>query len=198
LPNLNPLLEPLYKHTAAVIRKEDKHHILILGGAQWDNNFEIFGPPFDDNVIYQWHRYKTPSPDQTTVQRYVDFRSKNNVPIWLGESGENTDEWIAQFRAVLEKNDIGWAFWPYKKIGSTSAVETIAPPADWDKIVAFSKVPDGVGLTSDRLKSRPDQAVIDRAIAGLLENIRFGHCTTNLGYVHALLPSSPVVKSSNQ
>jgi len=25
------------------------------------------------------------------------------------------------------KNDIGWAFWPYKKMGTTSAVETIPP-----------------------------------------------------------------------
>jgi endoglucanase len=198
LQQLNPLLEPLYKRAAAVIRREDKHHTLILGGAQWDNNFDIFGPPFDDNIIYQWHRYKTASPDQTTVQSYVDFRAKNNVPIWLGESGENTDEWIAQFRTVLEKNDIGWAFWPYKKIGATSAVETIAPPEGWASIIAYTKIPDGVGLTSDRLKSRPDQAVIDRAFASLLENIQFKRCTTNLGYVHALLPSSPVNRAANQ
>ena len=195
---LNPLLEPLYKRAAAVVRKEDKRHIFILGGAQWDNNFDIFGPPFDSNIIYQWHRYKTASPDDSTVKHYADFRAKNNVPIWLGESGENTDAWIAQFRTVLERNDIGWAFWPYKKIGATSAVETITPPDGWDSIVAYTKIPDGVGLTSDRLKTRPSQAVIDRAFASLLENIKFVHCNTNLGYVHALLPSSPVNNASNQ
>jgi len=187
---LNPQLEPLYKRVAAVIRKQDKHHILILGGAQWDNNFEVFGPPFDPNIVYQWHRYKTAHPDQTTVQPYVDFRAKYHVPVWLGESGENTDEWIAQFRTVLEKNNIGWAFWPYKKLGATSAPVTVTPPADWPAIVAYSKLPDGVGLTSERLKSRPVQIVIDRAFADLLTNIQFAHTSTNMGYIRALLPET--------
>jgi hypothetical protein len=191
LKYLNPLLEPLYKKAAAVVRKEDKHHILILGGAQWDNNFDVFGPPFDPNIIYQFHHYTGPPPQQDLVQKYVDFRAKYNVPIWLGESGENKDDWIATFRTLLEKNDIGWAFWPYKKIGATSAVATIAPPDGWASIIAYTKLTDGVGLTKDRLMSRPDQAVIDRAIASLLENIVFAKCTTNPGYIHALLPTSP-------
>jgi endoglucanase len=197
LHGLNPLLEPLYKRTAAVIRKEDKHHILILGGAQWDNNFDVFGPPFDSNVIYEWHKYKVLVPDQSLVQRYVDFRTKNHVPIWLGESGENKDEWLATFRTVLEKNNIGWAFWPYKKLANTTAVETVTPPADWPSIVAYAKLPNGVGLTSERLKDRPEQEVIDRAFAQLIENIKLSHCTTNLGYVRALLPETTLTSAAN-
>jgi endoglucanase len=185
---LTPLLEPLYKRVSSVIRKEDKHHILILGGAQWDNNFDVFGPPFDPNIIYEWHKYKVAIPDQKVVQRYVDFRQKYHVPVWLGESGENTDDWIATFRTVLEKNNIGWAFWPYKKMGSTSTVETIAPPEGWSSIIEYSKLPDGVGLTQQRLLQRPEQALIDHAFAELLQNIQLSHCTTNLGYVHALIP----------
>jgi hypothetical protein len=187
---LNPLLEPLYKRVSGVIRKYDKHHILILGGAQWDNNFDVFGPPFDPNTIYEWHRYKVVTPDQNVVQRYVDFRQKYHVPVWLGESGEHNDDWIAAFRTVLEKNDIGWAFWPYKKMGSTSTVETIAPPEGWSRIVEYSKLLDGAGLTRERLLQRPDQALIDRAFTSLLQNIQLSHCATNLGYIHALIPSS--------
>jgi hypothetical protein len=187
---LNPLLEPLYKRVSAVIRKEDKHHILILGGAQWDNNFDVFGPPFDPNIVYEWHRYRVATPDQTVVQRYVDFRQKYHVPIWLGESGENNDDWIAAFRTTLESNDIGWAFWPYKKMGANSTVETVTPPEDWSSIVEYANLPDGVGLAKDRLLQRPGQAIIDRAFAGLLQNIQLSHCTTNLGYVRALIPST--------
>ncbi len=194
---LTPLLEPLYKRVSAIIRKDDKHHILILGGAQWDNNFDVFGPPFDPNIIYEWHRYRVATPDQSVVQRYVDFRQKYHVPVWLGESGENNDEWIATFRTVLERNDIGWAFWPYKKMGSTSTVETITPPEGWSSIVEYTKLPDGVGLTKDRLLQRPEQVVIDRAFAGLLQNIQLSHCTTNLGYVRALLPETNLSPTSN-
>ncbi len=41
--SVNPLLEPLYKKITAAIRGVDKNHIILLGGAQWDSNFKIFG-----------------------------------------------------------------------------------------------------------------------------------------------------------
>jgi endoglucanase len=196
LQYLNPLLEPLYKRITASIRTVDKHHAIILGGAQWDNNFNVFGAPFDSNLIYQWHKYKVALPDDKVVRPYVAFRDKYHVPIWLGESGENTDDWIAAFRSVLEKNDIGWAFWQYKKLHATSTVETVTPPADWPAILAFAAQPDGVGLTQQRLKLRPPQPVIDRAFADLLTNIQLAHCTLNLGYVRALLPQTPLTAAS--
>jgi hypothetical protein len=126
---LNPSLEPVYKKLADEIRKVDAHHILFLGGAPWDSNFSVFGKPFDANVAYTFHKYWTP-PDESVIRQYVDFRERYDVPIWMGESGENTDEWIAQFVKTLEKNNIGWAFWPCKKMEKASAVVSIIPPAD--------------------------------------------------------------------
>jgi endoglucanase len=187
-PSLAPLdvkLEPLYKKLTAAIRQIDSHHILFLGGVQWDANFSIFGPPFDNNTVYTFHKYWSKT-DEPVIQQYLDFRDRYNVPIWLGESGENTDEWIAQFVALMEKHDIGWAFWPYKKMAKTSAVVTIVPPEGWDQIVTFAKLPRGAGQTQDRLKVRPSQATIDQAFAGLLENIQLRHCRVNPGYLKAL------------
>lgn len=54
---LNPKLEPLYKKITAEIRKTDKNHIIILGGAQWNANFKIFSEPWDKKVAYTFHRY---------------------------------------------------------------------------------------------------------------------------------------------
>jgi endoglucanase len=190
LEKYNATLEPLYKRIADAIRQVDSHHILILGGAQWDGNFSVFGRPFDKNVIYTFHRYHAP-PEQATVQNYVDFRDRYQVPIWIGESGENDDEWIAKFVTVLEKNDIGWAFWPYKKMQATTSVVSFAAPQDWDKIVQFSKLPRATSEEAPRLKVRPEQPLIDRALAGILTNIRFSECTPNHGYIRALLPVSP-------
>ncbi len=45
--------------------------------------------------------------------------------LWMGESGENTDEWIASFRSLLEQNKMGWCFWPYKNMDATSCVVSI-------------------------------------------------------------------------
>jgi endoglucanase len=118
LANLNSALEPLYKKVAGEIRKVDAHHILFLGGTQWDGNFSVFDKPFDANVVYTFHKYWT-APDESVLRQYIDSRERYDVPIWPGESGENPDEWIAQFVKAPEKNNIGWAFWPYKKMGET-------------------------------------------------------------------------------
>ena len=187
LERFNASLEPFYKRLATAIRQVDNHHILILGGAQWDTNFAVFGPPFDKNAVYTFHRYHA-AAEQATVQRYVDFSDQNNVPIWLGESGENADEWIAKFVEVLEKNDIGWAFWPYKKMQATTSVVSFPAPEGWDSIVQFAKQPRATSEEAPRLKVRPEQSVVDRALAGILNNIQLRECKQNQGYIHALLP----------
>src|SRR3974390_2580685 len=114
LKKYNSQLEPLYRRIVAGIREGDKNHIVILGGGQWDTNFAGFGAPFDSNVMYNFHKYWM-KPEQAEIQAYVDFRDKYRVPIWMSESGENTDEWITQFRELLEKNTIGWGVWLFKK-----------------------------------------------------------------------------------
>jgi endoglucanase len=197
-PKLGPLnssLEPLYQKVSGEIRKVDAHHILFLGGAQWDSNFSIFGKPFDANVAYTFHKYWT-APDESVLRDYIDFRERYDVPIWMGESGENTDEWIAQFARSLEKNNIGWAFWPYKKMEKSSAVVTIIPPADWDKIVEFAKLPRGTANAEERLKARPEQETITRVFAELLESVRLQKCRVNEGYLKALGMKSGIAPNS--
>jgi endoglucanase len=185
LAPLNSLLEPLYKKLSGEIRKIDAHHILFLGGAQWDGNFSVFGKPFDANVAYTFHKYWT-APDESVLRQYIDFRERYDVPIWLGESGENTDRWIAEFVNALEKNNIGWAFWPYKKMEKASAVVSIVAPADWGRIVEFAKLPRDTGHAEERLKARPEQETITRVFAALLESIRLENCRVNEGYLRAL------------
>jgi hypothetical protein len=185
LQKYNPQLEPIYRRIVAAVREVDKNHIVILGGARWDTNFSVFGPPFDKNAMYTFHKYWMP-PEQKEIQEYVDFRGKYRVPIWLGESGENDDAWIAQFRALLEKNDIGWTFWPYKKMDSPRSVVSFSRPPYWDEVVAYAKIGGSVGGTEKKLGKRPPQEHINAAFAGLLENIQLSKCRVNDGYLKAL------------
>lgn len=183
---LNSELEPLYKRISAAIRTVDRNHALVLGGAQWDQNFKVFGPPFDSNIIYTCHRYHT-EPTVAGLRNFLAFRDQYNVPMWMGETGENTDAWVGSFRQVMGDNDMGWAFWPYKKMERTSALVTFAPPEGWAQIVAYAKLPRGAAQSKERLKQRPPQDVIDKAFAGLLENIRFKPSQINEGYARALI-----------
>lgn len=179
----NPKLEPLYKRIVKGIRQVDTNHVLFLGGAQWDTNFKVFGPPFDPKLAYTFHKYWM-DVKQEAVQEYVDFRERYDVPVWLGESGENTDEWVASFRTLLERNRIGWCFWPYKKMDSASGVVSVSKPEGWDAIVAFA---DGPRTTFEEVrKNRPPREVIKRALDGYLENIKVENCKVNEGYLKAL------------
>lgn len=180
---LNKLLEPLYKKIVSAIRIVDKNHVIFLGGAQWDTNFKVFGPPFDKNVVYTFHKYWMP-PEQKEIQEYVDYSNKYNVSLWLGESGENEDAWINSFRELLEKNNIGWCFWPYKKMDSTRGTVSFAKTKEWDEIIKFAEGPRK--NFEEIRKSKPSPEVIRKALAELLENIKFKNCSINSGYLNAL------------
>ena len=179
----NPKLEPLYRKIVTGIRSVDKNHIIFLGGAQWDSNFKVFGPPFDPKLAYTFHKYWM-DVKQEAVQEYVDFSNKHNVPIWMGESGENTDEWIASFRTLLEQNAIGWCFWPYKKLDSTRGIASIKKPSEWDAIIAFADHPRTT--FEDVRKNRPPKEKVDKSLAAYLEQIKFKNCDINNGYLKAL------------
>lgn len=185
LQKYNPDLEPIYKRLAAAIRQVDPNHVLILGGAQWDSNFAVFGPPFDKNVMYTFHKYWT-APTKDVIQPYLDFRSRYNVPIWLGESGENTDQWISTFRQTLESNNVGWAFWPYKKMDAPSAFVSWPKPQYWDEIVAFAKLGSNTGDAEKLIAARPSLEHSRIALQQILLNIRLSHCRVNQGYLRAL------------
>lgn len=185
LQKYNPALEPLYKRITAAIRQVDTNHVIILGGAQWDTNFTVFGPPFDKNVMYTFHRYWS-SPAKEGIQRYLDFRAKYNVPLWLSESGENTDAWVHDFTTTLEQSEISWAFWPYKKMEKASAFVSWQKPVYWDEIVAFAKTRGSTGGAEKQIAARPSLEHSRAALQDLLSQIRLKNCRVNAGYIGAL------------
>jgi Cellulase (glycosyl hydrolase family 5) len=185
LRKYNPLLEPIYKKVTRAIREVDRNHVIVLGGAQWDTNFDVFHAPFDDNLLYQLHKYWM-TPNLQSIQPYLAFRDRYNVPIWLGESGENTDAWIEQFRTLLEHNNVGWCFWPYKKLVKPSCVVSVKKPQGWDEIVKLGAMPPGTGNAEKRIAARPSVEACRAALRDLLANVPLAACDINRGYLQAL------------
>lgn len=182
--DLNKQLEPLYIRVTKAIRTVDKNHIVICGGAQWDGNTAVFSNfNFDEKMMYTCHRYWCDTL-QSNIQDFLDFRAKSGRPIYMGETGENKDEWVAAFRTLLEKNNIGWHFWPYKKMPATSGVMIVKKPENWDLIVEYSKKDrSSLGTVRD---NQPDRQLIKNIPAELIENIKFRNCSKNEGYIKAL------------
>jgi len=180
----NPLLEPVYKQISQAIREVDKNHLLFLGGAQWDSNFQPFGAPFDSKLVYTFHKYWT-QPTRAVIQDYIDFGKKYKVPIYCGETGENRDGWVDTFRRMLDSNLIGWHFWPYKKINNTRGIVTFNKPANYDSVIAYANTPRK--NFEDIRKNQPrNREEIEKALNGFLENCQFKNCTQNVGYIKAL------------
>jgi aryl-phospho-beta-D-glucosidase BglC (GH1 family) len=183
MDELNARLEPLYKRAVAAIREVDRNHVILLGAAQWNSNFKVFtDASFDDNLMYTCHRYGG-EPTAEAIKEFIEFRDKVNRPMYMGETGHNTEEWMSTFRETLEENNIGWHFWPYKKLGGSSFV-SIPVPENWDLVVNF--VESNRSTYQAIREARPEQQPAKKALLEFVENCKFEHNTINESYIRAL------------
>ncbi|MFN3404817.1 MAG: glycoside hydrolase family 5 protein [Cytophagaceae bacterium] len=181
---LNPYLEPLYKDIVKAIREKDNNHLIFLGGAQWNTNFDVFGTPFDNKLVYTFHLYWCDTT-QKVIEKFVAFRDKYNVPIYIGETGENTDEWVKSFRILLERNNIGWTYWPYKKLENKKGIVDFNFPENYDMIIKYSEVAS-LNYEEIRKNCPTDREKIKIALDGFIENCKYKNCRPNAGYIKAL------------
>lgn len=182
--DLNKQLEPLYKRAVKAIREVDPHHIILLGGARWNSDFYMFNDwTFDSQIMYTCHRYGGPATKEA-IKDYIDFRDKTNLPMYMGEIGHNTDEWQAQFVKVMKEVNIGYTFWPYKKIDG-SCMMGILRPELWDSIVVkYSETPRGT--YQEWREARPNQQLFRQLLMQYAENSRFSNCKPQESYIQSL------------
>ena len=183
LEELNSRLEPLYKRAVQAIREVDGNHVILLGAAQWNSNFKVFtDASFDKNMMYTCHRYGG-EPTAEAIKGFIDFRDKINRPMYMGETGHNTDEWMSALKRVMEDNNIGWHFWPYKKIDGSSCV-SIPAPENWNIVVDF--VESTRSSYKEIRDARPDQEIAKKALLDFAENCKLQNNTVNESYMRAL------------
>ncbi len=175
------LLEPMYKKLTAEIRKIDKRHMIILEGYNWANNWSVFGEPFDDNLIYQFHYYCWDNPDHLNdISYYLNERERLNVPVWVGETGERNAKIYFATTQYFEKNNIGWSFWPWKKIDNQQVIYSIKAPEGYDQIIEFSR--GGV---------KPSVEFAQKVLTQLLENMKIENCEFKASITQSILRQIP-------
>ena len=181
---LYTLLQPLYQRAVKAIRAVDRNHVILLGGAHWNSFFFMFDDwTFDSNIMFTCHRYGGPATSGA-IKDYIDFRDKTHLPMYMGEIGHNTDEWQAQFVEVMKQNNIGYTFWPYKKIDN-SCMMGIHRPEGWDSvIVKFSET--SRNTYQEWREARPSQAEACRLLKEYAENSRFDRCIPQNSYIQSL------------
>ncbi len=171
----------LYQAITKAIRQVDTNHLIVIEGNGWGNNYNGFPGPWDANLVLSFHKYWNPNT-QEAIARFLALRNKYQLPLWLGESGENNNQWFRDCVALMEKNHIGWAWWPHKKVQSGSCTFTITRPDAFKQIVDYW---NGSG-------PRPSRDTAYRGLFDLAENARAENCRFNTNVIQALIPAARV------
>jgi aryl-phospho-beta-D-glucosidase BglC (GH1 family) len=165
-----------YKDITAAIREVDTRHMIIIEGNCWGNNYKGMPKAWDGNMALSFHKYWNLN-DEASIAPYLKLREETGLPLWLGESGENSNTWFQGAIALVERHEIGWAFWPLKKIGFNQPLEVVANPG-YDKLVAY--------WTAKGPKPTADEAY--KALMTLASHdVRFENNTVHPDVVNAML-----------
>ena len=176
-------LEPLYKRITQAIRAVDKKHMITVEGANWANDWSVFSEPFDDNLVYQFHFYCWDNPTRLNgINQYLDARKRLGAPLWAGETGEKNEAIYWGTTDYFEANNLGWSFWPWKKMETRNTPYSIKPPKNWNAIMAYSRKEEA---------DKPSPAAAQMAFDELLKNIRLENCGFYPDVVNALFRRVP-------
>lgn len=180
--NGNQRLHDVMQRFITTIRNNNDNHLILLEGNGFGNDYNYMEKrTFTNtaNLVYNSHRYSGGGYEIDNNPNSVDgnnpnslrlignltrFRTDNNVPIWVGETGENSAQWMGDAANGLNSVGIGWCHWTYKRFdtNSTAALFRINPPYIVDG-------PSG--------------------IPALVQNIKFANCVVNTSTLNAIAPN---------
>jgi endoglucanase len=155
----NGALKSLLVKIIQAVREVDTNHIVFIEGNWYATDFNLLTPPFDDNMVYSFHKYWN-STAVSSIQSYLTMSSQNNVPLWLGESGENSNQWFNEVVQLCEKNNIGWCWWAHKKVDSINGVYSAPLTARYDRVLKY-------------WSGENSKPTVDAAMLGLMEMATF-------------------------
>ena len=164
-PLASGVMRDLYIQCTDAIREHDNNHIIFIEGNWWANDFTGLTPPWDDKLVYSPHKYWSIN-DQASIQWVLDLQEEHNVPLYLGESGENSNVWFRDAIKLLEDHGIGWAWWPMKK------VDNIAGPLSVTKNSGYAQL---LNYWSNG-GTQPSVTFAKEALMELAEDYRMENC----------------------
>jgi len=158
-----PLRDLLYEITDS-IRTVDTNHIIFVEGNWFANDFTGLTPPWDDKLVYAPHKYWSTN-DQKSIQWVLSMRDQYHVPLYFGESGENSNVWFRDAIKLFEENKIGWAWWPMKKIESIAGPLSVPKSAEYQALLDYWE-----GNGSQPTAAAAKSALMNMAVAHRMEN----------------------------
>ncbi|WP_423129689.1 cellulase family glycosylhydrolase [Gaoshiqia sp. Z1-71] len=168
-----PLRELMIRITNA-IREVDQNHLIFIEGNCWANNMNDLFPPWDDNMAYSFHKYWN-GTGKNTIDEFLGWRDEHHIPIWMGESGENSNQWFYETIHTLESEKIGWSWWPLKKIGSVVGPLTVVQTPEYSQL-----------LNTWRSGGTPDPDFCYQTLMQITENLMIENCEYHPDVIDAM------------
>ena len=173
----NTPLWDLQKEITDSIRAIDNNHIIVIEGNCWGGNYS--GLPkelWDDNLVISYHKYWN-GTEQGDMAPILKTRDDRNVPIWMGETGENSNSWFTNAVRLFENNDIGWSWWPLKKLGLNNPLQIKSNPG-YDSIASYWR---------DSTRTKPSEESAYNALMQLAKDLKLENNIYHEGVVDALI-----------
>lgn len=199
LPNwfskYNHKLMPLYKRIIHKIRSIDTKHMIILEGLHWATDFSVFdqisSEEASNGIVLEFHKYWS-NPDKESLEPFIEASKRLNVPLFMGEGGENNLEWYTAIFPLYERLDISWSFWSYKKMSCENSPVSFDKPRDWERIVTWAEENEDYLQNAGKVKS---PGITDLEAQTIFDNFLFNisHSKVNAGVFNALKRIAPII-----
>jgi endoglucanase len=130
-----------YKQMTTRIRQVDSNHLIFAQGNYYGSDFYDMLQRWDSNLVFENHYYGDqgqldPNPELDLIKAQG---AALNVPIWTGEFGENTLDWIRDARIDYDAANVGWAFWAWKRQYTDRSIYSFPGTPKWDALCNYIK-----------------------------------------------------------
>lgn len=174
VPGGGQAIHALLERLINTIRAQGDNHMIMVEGNGWGNNYDYLEPwTFSQNwgLIYNAHRYwidpnddwvAHSNPNQIErMANLIAFRNQHQVPVWIGETGENNNAWLRQNIVKLEQQGIGWCHWTYKRhdVGENAALMRIGGNYPTDGAYAMATVLESIKFENNIANTNTINAV---------------------------------------
>lgn len=176
LPPNNQPLRDLYIRLTDTIRAVDNNHLLFIEGNWFATDFNGLTPAWDENMAYSFHKYWNGN-NLSSIQYLLDLRNNTNRPLWLGETGENSNQWFVECVELMKNYNIGWAWWTHKKIESISAPLSVYKLPAYDVLLNYWK-----GQVT-----RPSETYAFNALMAQADYLLLSNCVFRRDFIDALM-----------
>lgn len=172
----NSQMRDLYGRITDAIREVDNNHIIFIEGNSFANDFSDLTPPWDNNMVYSFHKYWS-GTGESDLDWVLPMREEHNVPLWLGESGENSNSWFTETIELCENNNIGWSWWPVKKNGINNVLN-VPINKEYEDIVRYWR---------GEISAKPTPVQTFDAVMQWAENHKIENCKVQYDVIDAMI-----------